>query len=163
MATVKIFDNADLLKFFAESSTVGRFTVIQPSKTLFGETETTRYPIGAKTEALWCEKYALAFVVQSVVFENGGWTHLAKDHPLRQKPTVHVRYGSGQGSGELGRWAADLSDAWRETVKMWLPNEPLDFTKPQWATVAIRSEIDEDHTPTGQSVDDMFDDGEVQA
>lgn len=132
MATTKIFDNADLLRFFAEALTVGRFTVIQASKTLFGETETNRYPIGAKTEALWCEKYMLAFVIQSVVFEDGGWTHLAKDHPLRQKPQVHVRTGSGSGSGELSRWAAELADAWRETVKVWLPAEPLNFANPQW-------------------------------
>ncbi len=57
--TEKIFDKADLLKFFSETgddATVGKFTVVAPSRTLFGETETSRLPVEARTEALWCEK-----------------------------------------------------------------------------------------------------------
>jgi hypothetical protein len=163
MATVKTFDNADLLKFFADAATVGRLTVITPSRTLFGETEATRYPIEAKTEALWCEKYALAFVVQSVNFPDGGRTHLAKEHPLRQEPTVHVRYGSGGGSGSLVRWATELADNWSSAVKWWLPTEQIDLTKRITERTEPEATIDQDHTPTGTSIDDPFEDGEATA
>lgn len=110
MATEKTFDKADLLRFFVsgDEAMVGKITVITPSRTLFGETDTMRYPIAAKTEALWCEKYRLALLVQSVDFPDGGRTHLPKNHPLRQDPTVQVKYGGN--SAQLVRWAVGDGD-----------------------------------------------------
>jgi hypothetical protein len=163
MATVKTFDNADLIRFFAETADVGHLTVITPSRTLFNETDTTRYPIEAKTEALWCEKYGLAFVVQSVNFPDGGRSHLAKDHPLRQDPTVHVRSGNGGGSAFLMRWSMELADNWCAAVKWWLPTEHIDLTKRRPERIEPDAPIDQDHTPTGTSIDDPFEDGEAQA
>ena len=161
MALEKVFDKADLLRFFVsepEETTVGKFTVITPSRTLFGETDTTRYPVVAKTVAYWCERYGLALLVQSVTFPDGGHTYLPKAHPLRDRPQVHVSHE--RSSAALTRWALEYSEAWRVVVKGIMPLEILDFTRREATPAAT---IDEDHTPTGQSVDDMFDDGEATA
>ena len=160
MAPEKVFDKADLLRFFVsepEETTVGKFTVMTPSRTLFGETDTTRYAVVAKTVAYWCERYGLALLVQSVTFPDGGHTYLPKAHPLRERPQVHVSHE--RSSAALTRWALEYADAWRLVVKSYMPLEILDFTRREAAPEAT---IDEDHTPTGQSVDDMFDDGEAQ-
>ena len=161
MALEKVFDKADLLRFFVsepEETTVGKFTVMTPSRTLFGETDTTRYPVVAKTVAYWCERYGLALLVQSVTFPDGGHTYLPKAHPLRERPQVHVSHE--RSSAALTRWALEYSEAWRVVVKSYMPLEILDFTRREAAPEAT---IDEDHTPTGQSVDDMFGDGEATA
>ena len=160
MALEKVFDKADLLRFFVsepEETTVGKFTVMTPSRTLFGETDTTRYAVVAKTVAYWCERYGLALLVQSVTFPDGGHTYLPKAHPLRERPQVHVSHE--RSSAALTRWALEYAEAWRVVVKSYMPLEILDFTQRESAPAAT---IDEDHTPTGQSVDDMFGDGEAQ-
>ncbi len=54
MATEKTFDKADLVKFFNEvghPASIGAATVIHPAPTLFGATETRRYPAEAQTTA----------------------------------------------------------------------------------------------------------------
>jgi hypothetical protein len=161
MALEKVFDKADLLRFFvseAEETTVGKFTVITPSRTLFGETDTNRYPVVAKTVAYWCERYGLALLVQSVVFPDGGYTYLPKSHPLRGRPQVHVSHE--RSSAALARWALDEAEVWQMVVAGFMPTEPLDLTQREREPEA---QIDEDHTPTGQSVDDMFGDGEATA
>ncbi len=160
MPLEKVFDKADLLRFFvseAEETTLGKFTVITPSRTLFGETDTTRYAVVAKTEAYWCEKYRLAILVQSVDFVDGGWQHLGKAHPLRAQPTIHISRESS--SSKLVRWAAEYADAWCNVVRYMLPTEPIDYTK---HTEDSEAPVDEDHTPTGTSIDDPFEDGEAQ-
>ena len=160
MALEKVFDKADLLRYFVsepEETTVGKFTVITPSRTLFGETDTTRYPVVAKTVAYWCERYGLALLVQSVTFPDGGHTYLPKAHPLRERPQVHVSHE--RSSAALTRWALEYAEAWRVVVKSYMPLEILDFTQRESEPTQT---IDEDHTPTGQSVDDMFGDGEAQ-
>ena len=63
----KTFDKADLLTFLTETddeAAVGSFTVIRPSPTLFGQTESTTHEVQAITEAFWCERYQLALVIQ---------------------------------------------------------------------------------------------------
>jgi hypothetical protein len=163
MATEKTFDKADLLRFFVsgEEATVGKITVITPNRTLFGETDTTRYPVAAKTEALWCEKYRLAMLVQSVDFPDGGRAHLPKNHPLRQEPTVQVKYGGN--SAQLVRWAMEMADAWHSVIRWMLPSDPIDLTKRITEPTEPEAPIDQDHTPTGTSIDDPFEDGEAQA
>lgn len=54
----------------------------------------------------------------------------------------------------------EMADTWHSVVRWMLPSEPIDLTK---RTTEPEAPIDQDHTPTGQSVDDMFDDGEATA
>ena len=126
MADEKTFDKADLLKFFSDSgpkAEVGTLTVIRPGKTLYDDADVTKYPVEARTEALWCEKYSLAFVVRSVEFPMGGATALNKEHWLRQGRITEMRDGNGANSAELARWAVDLAATWREDVTALLPVE----------------------------------------
>ena len=110
MAPEKTFDKADLVKFFNEvghPASIGAATVIHSAPTLFGATETKRYPAEAQTIGLWCEKYGLAFLIQRVMWIDGGRDYVAPDqeHPLRERRTL-VRYGDGGSSAQLVRWAA---------------------------------------------------------
>lgn len=126
MTEEKTFDKADLLKFFSDAgpdAIVGAFIVISPGKTLYDDEDRTRFQVEARTEALWAEKYGLAFVVQSVEFPDGGRTRLHKDHFLRQDRTAQMRYGNGVSSAILARWALELADEWRRTVAYAIPDE----------------------------------------
>jgi hypothetical protein len=130
MADEKTFDKANLLKFFSDAgpnAIVGAFVVITPGKTLYDDEERTRYQVEARTEALWAEKYGLAFVVQSVEFPDGGRTRLPKDHFLRQDRTAQMRYGNGVSSAVLARWAMELADQWRGVVEFCIPTEEIDL------------------------------------
>lgn len=152
--TEKTFDRADLLKFFDEqghAATVAKLTVIMPVKSLYDETTTERYPIAAETQAMFCEKYGFAVAVQRVACE--GLYHLPKDHFLRTEKPLHFRYGAGATSAELSRWAMQLADDWRSTVRAFAPRETLDLAQrvPEPAP-------DEDHDATGVSIDDPFGD-----
>ena len=110
---------------------------------------------------MWCEKYHLAILVQTVDFPDGGRSHLDKDHSLRQDPTHFVRYGGN--SAQLVRWATELADIWTDVVRWMLPSEPIDLTKRPTERIEPEAPIDQDHTPTGTSIDDPFEDGEAQA
>lgn len=185
MPQAKTFDRADLMRFFCESgdaSMIGRFRVIFPAAipSLFGETETKIYPVQAETIALWCERYRFAIVVQKIVFPDGGDNMLPREHPLLQEKRVTVRYGDGGSSSWLVRWVAELADAFREEMRGHVPRT-IDLTSP-YAAVAhgqpqaevqpdagdagdqvaaeddVAAQIDDDHTPTGTSIDDMLGD-----
>lgn len=179
MAPEKTFDKADLVKFFNEvghPASIGAATVIHPAPTLFGATETKRYPAEAQTIGLWCEKYGLAFLIQRVMWIDGGRDYVAPDqeHPLRERRTL-VRYGDGGSSAQLVRWAAELADAYRAEMAVWMPVAAIDLTRrigddlrtsiaPQPEPVP---ETNDDNTPTGETVDDVFaehdgDEGEAQ-
>lgn len=130
MAQEKTFDKADLLKFFYETgmeAQVGRFRVVAPSPTLFGETEVTNHGVEARTQALWCERYGLAIVVQSIGFPDGGKHIFGDKHPLRQERRAQVRYCGEEPSGRLVRWVTDLADAWRDEVAQMLPQDTIDL------------------------------------
>lgn len=186
MPQEKTFDRADLVRFFWESgfhAIVGRLQVLQPTPTLFGETEMKRYPVEAETVALWCERYRFAIVVQSVAFPDGGREHLPPHHPLRHERRVTVRYGDGGSSAQLVRWAAELADTYRAEMRGHIPVRTIDLTGSDdaptlWgvadaanaqAAAAPSDEtgstgdaaLDDDHTPTGTSIDDVLrdDDG----
>lgn len=133
MATEKTFDKADLVKFFNEvghPASIGAATVIHPAPTLFGATETKRYPAEAQTIGLWCEKYGFAFLIQRVMWIDGGRDYVAPDqeHPLRERRTL-VRYGDGGSSAQLVRWAAELADAYRAEMAVWMPVAAIDLTR----------------------------------
>ena len=100
-------------------------------------------------------------MVQSVVFPDGGYTYLPKSHPLRARPQVHVSHE--RSSAALTRWALEWSDAWRIVVRGDMPMEAIDYTKREESTTEPEAPIDQDHTPTGTSIDDPFEDGEAQA
>lgn len=188
MATEKTFDKADLVKFFNEvghPASIGAATVVHSAPTLFGATETKRYPAEAQTIGLWCEKYGLAFLIQRVMWIDGGRDYVApdQDHPLRERRTL-VRYGDGGSSAQLVRWAAELADAYREEMRLWMPAAAIDLTRrigdeiyanlnaeiakieaedaatepdtePE-APAAPEAATDDDHTPTGESIDDVL-------
>lgn len=183
MPQEKTFDRADLVRFFRESgfhATVGRLQVIQPAPNLFSETEMKRYPVEAETTALWCERYRFAIVVQTVNFPDGGSNHLPSSHPLRQERRVTVRYGDGGSSAQLVRWVAELADEYRTEMRAHVPVRTIDLTRPaeladMWAPSESGSEqadavqsadesapdaaaVDDDHTPTGTSIDDVLND-----
>ena len=178
----KTFDKADLLTFLTETgdeATVGSFTVIRPSLTLFGETESTTHEVQAITEAFWCEGYQLALVIQRARVCDGGANALPLHHPLavahrtgKSEPRVNMRYGGT--SSQLVRWAAELADTWRGEIAALVPVAPIDWTKrgeeeeesaalvtaePEPPTEQIAEELaapDDDHTPTGESIDDVL-------
>ena len=196
----KTFDKADLLTFLTETddeAAVGSFTVIRPSPTLFGETESTTHEVQAITEAFWCERYQLALVIQRVWCERyqlalviqrvrvtgAGANALPVHHPLavahrtgKSEPRVSMRYGGT--SSQLVRWAAELADAWREEIANPVPCVPVDLTSEtptitvgrleirqyfKWRGDAIEEaqpepepETNDDNTPTGETVDDVF-------
>lgn len=145
----KTFDKADLLKFFDESgheAVVGKLTVVAPVKGLFDETTTERYPIHAETEAMWCERYGFAVLVQRVRCE--GLQYLPKIHPLRMERPFQFRYGEGASSAALVRWAAEQADTWRVWVQ---------------ASCNLLGTIDltrryDDNTPTGTTIENPFED-----
>lgn len=142
MAQEKTFDKADLVKFFNEvghPASIGAATVIHPAPTLFGATEMKRYPAEAQTIGLWCEKYGIAFLIQRVMWIDGGRDYVAPDqeHPLRERRTL-VRYGDGGSSAQLMRWAAELADAYRAEMAEWMPVAAIDLTK-RIADEAIRN------------------------
>ena len=181
MASEKTFDKADLVKFFNEvghPASIGAATVIHPAPTLFGATETKRYPAEAQTIGLWCEKYGLAFLIQRVMWIDGGRDYVAPDqeHPLRERRTL-VRYGDGGSSAQLVRWAAELADAYREEMKVWMPHAAIDMTRRiddksivedlGGGTVRLvpvdarlepepEPEPNDDTTPTNTTIDDVF-------
>ncbi len=190
MAPEKTFDKADLVKFFNEvgqPASIGAATVIHPAPTLFGATETKRYPAEAQTIGLWCEKYGLAFLIQRVMWIDGGRDYVAPDqeHPLRERRTL-VRYGDGGSSAQLVRWAAELADAYREEMRVWMPAAAVDLTKrigdgsivedlgygtvhlapgdaqeagepePEPEPEPAPTVDDPDSTPTGTTIDDVF-------
>ena len=178
MATEKTFDKADLVKFFNEvghPASIGAATVIHSAPTLFGATETKRYPAEAQTIGLWCEKYGLAFLIQRVMWIDGGRDYVAPDqeHPLRERRTL-VRYGDGGSSAQLVRWAAELADAYREEMRLWMPAAAIDLTRRigddlRDSLAATEPEAqtspepepepatdDPDSTPTGTTIDDVF-------
>lgn len=187
MATEKTFDKADLVKFFNEvghPASIGAATVIHSAPTLFGATETKRYPAEAQTIGLWCEKYGLAFLIQRVMWIDGGRDYVApdQDHPLRERRTL-VRYGDGGSSAQLVRWAAELADAYRAEMAVWMPVAAIDLTRriakdgivEDWGSGTVRlspgdaedaqpqpepepqaPETNDDNTPTGETVDDVL-------
>lgn len=187
MAPEKTFDKADLVKFFNEvghPASIGAATVIHPAPTLFGATETKRYPAEAQTIGLWCEKYGFAFLIQRVIWIDGGRDYVAPDqeHPLRERRTL-VRYGDGGSSAQLVRWAAELADAYRAEMAVWMPVAAIDLTRrigdeiytnleaeiakieAEDAAEAATDEppaepatpaINDDSTPTGTTIDDVF-------
>ena len=187
MAPEKTFDKADLVKFFNEvgsPASIGSVTVIHPAPTLFGATETKRYPAEAQTIGLWCEKYGLAFLIQRVMWIDGGRDYVApdQDHPLRERRTL-VRYGDGGSSAQLVRWAAELADAYRAEMAVWMPVAAIDLTRriakdgivEDWGSGTVRlspgdaedaqpqpepepqaPETNDDNTPTGETVDDVL-------
>lgn len=132
----KTFDKADLLTFLTETddeAAVGSFTVIRPSPTLFGQTDSTTHEVQAITEAFWCERYQLALVIQRARVTGGGTNALPAHHPLavahrtgKSEPRVNMRYGGT--SSQLVRWAAELADAWREEIGGIVPCVPIDLT-----------------------------------
>lgn len=132
----KTFDKADLLTFLTESGNearVGEFTVIRPSPTLFGQTDSTTHEVQAITEAFWCERYQLALVIQRARVSDGGANALPVHHPLavahrsgKSEPRVNMRYGGT--SSQLVRWAAELADAWRDEIGSIVPSRPIDLT-----------------------------------
>ncbi len=132
----KTFDKADLLTFLTETddeAAVGEFTVIRPSPTLFGQTESTTHEVQAITEAFWCERYQLALVIQRARVTGGGTNALPVHHPLavahrtgKSEPRVNMRYGGT--SSQLVRWAAELADAWRSEIESIVPSRPIDLT-----------------------------------
>lgn len=183
MPQPKTFDRADLVRFFYDhgrDAEVGRFTVIKPSPTLFGQTENLRYPVEAQTTAYWCERYALCIVVQAVCFPDGGASYFGSDHALRQGRRVTVRNGDGGSSAELVRWVMELADEWRDEVSERVPVAAIDLrahvpgtetaessegdnaapAEPSAETPAADPDatIDDDHTPTGTSIDDVLND-----
>ena len=186
MAQEKTFDKADLVKFFNEvghPASIGAATVIHPAPTLFGATEMKRYPAEAQTIGLWCEKYGIAFLIQRVMWIDGGRDYVAPDqeHPLRERRTL-VRYGDGGSSAQLMRWAAELADAYRAEMAEWMPVAAIDLTKriADEAIGRIQAEVDKltdmyrvdaeapaaepeppadedpDTTPTDTTIDDVF-------
>jgi len=182
----KTFDKADLLTFLTETddeAAVGSFTVIRPSPTLFGETENSTHEVQAITEAFWCERYQLDLVIQRVRVTGAGANALPVHHPLavahrtgKSEPRVSMRYGGT--SSQLVRWAAELADAWREEIANLVPCVPVDLTSEtptitvgrleirqyfKWRGDAIEEaqpepepETNDDNTPTGETVDDVF-------
>lgn len=196
MTVEKTFDKADLVKFFNEigsPASIGSVTVIHPAPTLFGATETKRYPAEAQTIGLWCEKYGFAFLIQRVMWIDGGRDYVAPDqeHPMRERRTL-VRYGDGGSSAQLVRWAAELADAYRAEMAVWMPVAAIDLTRriakdgivEDWGGGTIRlvpgdtqevgepepepePEPNDDTTPTNTTIDDVFaehdgDEGEAQ-
>lgn len=136
MATpLKTFDEAKLLSILREvddEAEAGRFTVIRPSATLFGEVQHTIHQVQAITEAYWCERYKLALIVQRTRVLESGHLALPHDHPLRAahqesktQPRVHMRYGGT--SSQLVRWAAAKADEYREDVASLIPTAPIDL------------------------------------
>ena len=191
----KTFDKADLLTFLTETddeAAVGTFVVIRPSPTLFGETENTTHEVQAITEAFWCERYQLALVIQRARVTGGGANALPAHHPLavahrsgKSEPRVNMRYGGT--SSQLVRWAVELAEEWRGEVGYALPKIAIDRTADakdgivdSWADGSLhfvpgpthaepepQPEMNDDTTPTGETVDDVFaehdgDEGEAQ-
>lgn len=194
MATEKTFDKADLLRFYHEDGSeamVGKFAVIHPptpQQLAFDQEatkgETTRYPVIAETEALYCERYGFSVVMQSVVFPDGGNQYLPKLLPLRVlagEPRTALRYGGS--AAQLVRWATELADEWRDEVTGAMPVLAIDRTKRsgEEAIECIQAEVDkltdiylvdgdapaadagtdtpttdDDSTPTGTTIDDVF-------
>lgn len=175
----KTFDRADLVKFFNDAgyhATVGRFKVIRPSRTLFGETESSIHSVEAETVGLWCEAYKFAIVIQSVRFPDGGFADLSPDSPLRQERKVTIRYGDGGSSAQLVRWVGNLADEFREEIRAAVPTQPIDLTGPvespfvqilSAATTTLSDPEpdpepeqpdagDEDHSGTGTTIDDFL-------
>lgn len=185
----KTFDKADLLTFLTETDSeaaVGEFTVIRPSPTLFGQTDSTTHEVQAITEAFWCERYQLALVIQRVRVTGGGANALPVHHPLavahrtgKSEPRVNMRYGGT--SSQLVRWAAELADAWREEIGGIVPCVPIDLTSETPTITVGRLEIrqyfkwrgdseevqpepepepvpepNDDTTPTTTTIDDVF-------
>jgi len=169
----KTFDKADLLKFFDESgqeAIVGRVTVVLPPKDLYSESTTERHQVYAETEAMWCERYGFAVLVQRVRSE--GLHYLPKIHPLRTERPFQFRYGEGASSAALVRWAAEQADIWRSWVKASasllgtidltrrydddLPTQPEPKPDPDPEPGEGQPELTDDNTPTGTSIDNPF-------
>ena len=184
----KTFDKADLLTFLTETddeAAVGTFTVIRPSPTLFGETESTTHEVQAITEAFWCERYQLALVIQRARVTGAGANALPVHHPLavahrtgKSEPRVSMRYGGT--SSQLVRWAAELADAWRCEIANLVPCLPIDLTSETPTITVGRLELrqyfkwrgdeieevppepepepepNDDTTPTTTTIDDVF-------
>ncbi len=157
----KTFDKADLLTFLTETddeAAVGSFTVIRPSPTLFGQTDSTTHEVQAITEAFWCERYQLALVIQRARVTGGGTNALPAHHPLavahrtgKSEPRVNMRYGGT--SSQLVRWAAELADAWREEIGGIVPCVPIDLTSETPTITVGRLEIRQYFKWTGNSED----------
>lgn len=133
MPQPKTFDRADLLRFFVETgedALAGGFTVIQPSPTLFGETETKTYDVYAGTVAYHCERYGLTIVEQRASASGGGHKHLPEDHPLRRLCDEGARLFVQRGgtSAYLARWVTGMADQFRAEVAALVPHAPLDLT-----------------------------------
>lgn len=154
MAQEKTFDRADLLRFFHETdhdALVGRLVVIHPLPPTqlafdqdFAVGETRRYPVMAETTALYCERYNISIVLQTVSYPDGGDMYLPDDHPLREATRrVTTRYGGT--SAQLGRWATELADAYRREVADLLPASPIDL-------VARLNARQDDHGPLHANV-----------
>ena len=184
----KTFDKADLLTFLTETddeAAVGTFTVIRPSPTLFGQTESTTHEVQAITEAFWCERYQLALVIQRARVTGAGANALPVHHPLavahrtgKSEPRVSMRYGGT--SSQLVRWAAELADAWRCEIANLVPCLPIDLTSETPTITVGRLELrqyfkwrgdeieevppepepepepNDDTTPTTTTIDDVF-------
>ena len=136
MAQEKTFDRADLLRFFHETgrdALVGRITVIHPLPPTqlaldqdFAVGETRRYSVMAETTALYCERYNISIILQTVAYPDGGDLYLADDHPLRAVARrVTTRYGGT--SAQLSRWANELADEYRQEVAGLLPTATINL------------------------------------
>jgi hypothetical protein len=187
MAQEKTFDRADLLRFFHETASdgmVGRVTVVHPptpAQLSFDQDasqgEVRRYPVIAETTALYCERYGFSVVVQRVEWPDGGNQYLGRDHPLRtltRDRRVVTRYGGN--SAQLGRWATELADAFKDEVKSLVPSEPIRLyslrENPLVTVVLVNppaepepepdqanesdGDPDPDHDATGQTMDDLL-------
>jgi len=184
----KTFDKADLLTFLTETddeAKVGEYTVIRPSPTLFGQTDSTTHEVQTITEAFWCERYQLALVIQRARVTGGGANALPAHHPLavahrsgKSEPRVNMRYGGT--SSQLVRWAAELADAWRSEIEDLVPSRPIDLTSETPTITVGRLELrqyfkwrgdeieevppepepepepNDDTTPTTTTIDDVF-------
>lgn len=155
MTQEKTFDRADLLRFFHETdrdALVGRLVVIHPLPPTqlafdqdFAVGETRRYPVMAETTALYCERYNISIVLQTVSYPDGGDLYLPDDHPLREVARrVTTRYGGT--SAQLSRWATELADAYRREVADLLPISPIDLV------ARLNARQDDQYDPSPQHV-----------
>ncbi len=142
----KIFDRADLLKFFEESNEVGEVRAILPPQSLYdnqdGKLEV--FPVEAETTCLWCEKYGFAVVVRKVIMPSQARKLFPMDHILRTRQQAEVCYGST--SSEMVRWAVDQANTWQDLVKWSIPTQTFD----------LRPTQTDDNRPTGVTVDDLL-------
>jgi hypothetical protein len=128
MPDEKVFDKADLLKYYDGNVTkgvlCGRYQTRRIEGALPPRTYFDKHEVYATTEVHFCEKYHWLIISQHV-YVSGGTAHLPADHFYRSSesvPYLQIIPGFFNSADILKRVDAEVK-AWAETISDHLPSD----------------------------------------